>query len=160
MSDASRSPQRAESHLVPQSSPGRSPAAAEPEMLVTPLKVVAESKVETPGPVFRQTARRVPIQQHEADFGVKVSPEKPSYSPRRAYANSSVAQWSSQAKVSVCNSAISFREWSWISSTSSCHPWRANDNSSSHVEANPDGDRQTGSCSARTATVCCWVDSF
>ncbi|CBQ73784.1 conserved hypothetical protein [Sporisorium reilianum SRZ2] len=58
-------------------------------MPATPSSNIAEAKPETPGPVFRQTARRVPIHQHEADFGVKVSPEKPSYSPRRAYANSS-----------------------------------------------------------------------
>ncbi|KAJ9477840.1 hypothetical protein PHBOTO_001436 [Pseudozyma hubeiensis] len=55
----------------------------------TPPAMVANAKPETPGPVFRQTARRVPIHQHEADFGVKVSPEKPSYSPRRVYSNSS-----------------------------------------------------------------------
>ncbi|CDR88601.1 uncharacterized protein SPSC_04428 [Sporisorium scitamineum] len=58
-------------------------------MPATPPPSVAEPKPETPGPIFRQTARRVPIHQHEADFGVKVSPEKPSYSPRRGYANSS-----------------------------------------------------------------------
>ncbi|GAC99184.1 hypothetical protein PHSY_006784 [Pseudozyma hubeiensis SY62] len=55
----------------------------------TPPATVANAKPETPVPVFRQTARRVPIHQHEADFGVKVSPEKPSYSPRRVYSNSS-----------------------------------------------------------------------
>lgn len=55
----------------------------------TPPPTATDTKPETPGPVFRQTARRVPMHQHEAEFGVKVSPEKPSYSPHRAYSNSS-----------------------------------------------------------------------
>lgn len=76
-------------------------ASLQPQILSSPLRgsarlttsptkpVELETLPESPGPVFRQTARRVPIQQHEAEFGVKVSPAKPSYSPRKAYANSS-----------------------------------------------------------------------
>ncbi|SPO26858.1 uncharacterized protein UTRI_04171_B [Ustilago trichophora] len=83
--------QLSELQLEPQSSPApaRDGAGSNMEMPSTPPSVMAESKTESPGPVFRQTARRVPIHQHEADFGVKVSPEKLSYSPRKAYANSS-----------------------------------------------------------------------
>ncbi|KAJ1026238.1 hypothetical protein NDA18_003895 [Ustilago nuda] len=87
--EMSRSPRRTESQFAAQSSSARSPSMAEAGMAATPPRKVAEFKPETPCPVFRQTARRVPIHQHEADFGVKVSPEKPSYSPRRTYANSS-----------------------------------------------------------------------
>ncbi|TKY85316.1 hypothetical protein EX895_005478 [Sporisorium graminicola] len=73
----------------PLHSPQRQSAEQATTLLATPLPTATEAKPETPGPIFRQTARRVPIHQHEADFGVKVSPEKLSYSPRRAYANSS-----------------------------------------------------------------------
>lgn len=92
ITDLSRSPEQlAELQPEPQSSPApaRDGAVSNLEMPSTPPSVMAESKTETPGPVYRQTARRVPIHQHEADFGVKVSPEKLSYSPRKAYANSS-----------------------------------------------------------------------
>ena len=71
------------------SSPLRGSADAASKLLSTPPLATPDAKAETPGPIFRQTARRVPIHQHEAEFGVKVSPEKPSYSPRKHYANSS-----------------------------------------------------------------------
>ena len=87
--DTPRSPERADAQTDLLSSPLRDEVAPLTELPSTPPQAPVEHKAETPGPVFRQTARRVPIQQHEADFGVKVSPEKPTYSPRKAYANSS-----------------------------------------------------------------------
>ncbi|SPO26582.1 uncharacterized protein UTRI_04171 [Ustilago trichophora] len=92
IADVSRSlEQLAELQPEPQPSPApaRNGAVSNMEMPSTPPSAMVESNTETPGPVFRQTARRVPIHQHEADFGVKVSPEKLSYSPRKAHANSS-----------------------------------------------------------------------
>ncbi|ETS59906.1 hypothetical protein PaG_05876 [Moesziomyces aphidis] len=79
------------SRAPPQSlpSPVRQESEAANASLLTPAREsVSESDANnaSPGPVFRQTARRVPIHQHEADFGVKVSPER---SPRKAYTNSS-----------------------------------------------------------------------
>lgn len=89
VAETAASPQRASPPRHAFTSPLRQQRDQATLSLATPPSKVAENKAETPGPAFRQTARRVPIQQHEAEFGVKLSPEKPSYSPRRAYANSS-----------------------------------------------------------------------
>ncbi len=86
-----RTPERQTVQPELQASSTRKSVKEPVEMPATPpsAPVASDAKPETPGPVFRQTARRVPIQQHEAEFGVKVSPEKPLYSPRKGYANSS-----------------------------------------------------------------------
>ncbi|SNX84834.1 uncharacterized protein MEPE_03543 [Melanopsichium pennsylvanicum] len=87
--DTTKSPEQGIKQLTVLLSPIRNEAGGSTAMPCTPPTAVTEAKPETPGPVFRQTARRVPVYQHEADFGVKVSPAKASYSPHKAYANSS-----------------------------------------------------------------------